>query len=264
MAWGRDDDLRIIKVDIDADELRRLPPPLQGIHGDVAEVLDDLRESLDRAMTVPAPDRADEIATVRAAVNEELDSVAPQRELLEIIRQEIGEDGILVSDLTQLYFAAHDVFPVYRPRTYIHPSYQGTLGHAAASALGAQVAAEGRPVVGLAGDGGFMFTVQELATAMQHGIPATFLVMNNGVFENVERILRNDYDDRVICADLRNPDFVKLAESFGMPGRRANSPDTLRTALKESIAESGPTLIEYQATAFPSPWPLHFRKKVRG
>ena len=57
---------------------------------------------------------------------------------------------------------------------------------------------------------------------------------------------------------------MKLAESFGLPGRRVNSPDTLRTALKESIAESGPTLIEYQATEFPSPWPLHFRKKVRG
>ena len=264
MTWGRDSDLRIIKVDIDADELRRLPPPLTVIHGDTAEVLHELRGSLDAAMSGPAPDRTDVIADVRAAVNRELESVAPQRALLDIIRQEIGEDGILVSDLTQLYFAAQDVFPVYRPRTYIHPSYQGTLGHAAATALGAQVAAGDRPVVGLAGDGGFMFTVQELATAVQHGIAATFLVMNNGVFENVERILKNDYDNRVICADLNNPDFVKLAESFGIPGRRANSPDTLRTALKESIAEAGPTLIEYQAAEFPSPWPLHFREKVRG
>ena len=264
MAWGRDKDLGIIKVDIDADELRRLPPPIHGIHGDIAEVLEALRVALDMSMTSPVPDRTDEIVKVRAAVNEELDSVAPQRELLEIIRQEIGEDGVLVSDLTQLYFAAQDVLPVYRPYTYVHPSYQGTLGHAVATALGAQVAVEDRPVVGLAGDGGFMFTVQELATAVQHDIPATFLVMNNGVFENVERILKNDYDNRVICADLRNPDFVKLAESFGMPGRRANSPDTLRTALKESIAEAGPALIEYRATAFPSPWPLHFRNKVRG
>ena len=264
LAWGRDNDLKIIKVDFDADELRRLPPPLQGIHGDVTEVLGELYGSLEKAMSSPAPDRADDIAAVRAAVDKELESVAPQRGLLEIIRQEIGEDGILVSDLTQLYFAAQDVFPVYQPRTYIHPSYQGTLGHAVATALGAQVAAGDRPVVGLAGDGGFMFTVQELATAVQHGIPATFLVMNNGVFENVERILKDDYDNRVICADLRNPDFIKLAESFGIPGRRANSPDTLRSALKESIAESGPTLIEYEATRFPSPWPLHFRKKVRG
>ncbi len=264
VAWGRDKGLRIIKVDIDANELRRLPPPIQGIHGDVGEVVVSLRTALEREMKSAAPDRSEEIAAVRAAVEEELVSVGPQRELLRIIREEIGEDGILVSDLTQLYFAAQDAFPVYKPRTYIHPSYQGTLGHAAATCLGAQVAAGDRPVVGLAGDGGFMFTVQELATAVQHNIPATFLVMNNGVFENVERMLTNDYGNRAICTDLNNPDFVKLAESFGMPGRLASTPEGLRTALKESIAESGPALIEYQATKFPSPWPLHFRKPVRG
>ncbi len=264
IAWGRDKGLKIIKVDIDANELRRLPPPLNGIHGDVGEVVRALRLSLDKVLTKPVPDRRDAIAAVRADVEKEFATVQPQRELLEIIRQEIGEDGVLVSDLTQLYFAAQDVFPVYRPRTYIHPSYQGTLGHAAATCLGAQVAVGDRPVVGLAGDGGFMFTVQELATAVQHNIPATFLVMNNGMFENVQRILKNDYGNRVICADLKNPDFVKLAESFGMPGRRAATPGELRTALKDSIAEAGPTLIEYAATEFPTPWPLHFRQQVRG
>ena len=264
VTWGRDKGLKIIKVDIDAAELRRLPPPIQGIHGEVGEVTASLRTALDKQMKSAAPDRSDLIATVRAAVEAELTSVAPQRELLEIIREEIGEDGVLVSDLTQLYFAAQDVFPVYRPRTYIHPSYQGTLGHATATCLGAQVAAGDRPVVGLAGDGGFMFTMQELATAVQHNIPATFLVMSNGVYENVERMLKDDYDGRVICTDLNNPDFVKLAESFGMPGRRASTPDGLRIALQESIAESGPTLIEYEAPQFPSPWPLHFRKPVRG
>ena len=190
--------------------------------------------------------------------------MAPQRELLNVVREELGDDGILVSDLTQLYFAAQDVYPVYKPRTYIHPSYQGTLGHAVATGIGAQVAAGDRPVVALAGDGGFMFTVQELITAVQYNIPTTFLVMNDNAYGNVKRILTEDYGNRAICADLSNPDFIKLAESFGMPGRRADSPETLRTALAESIAESGPTLIEYAAPEFPSPWPLHFRAKVRG
>jgi acetolactate synthase-1/2/3 large subunit len=264
MAWGRDSGQRIIKVDIDAAETNRLPPPIDGIHGDVTEVALALRQSLDKCMTEAAPDRTDEILQVRAAVEKELEIVAPQRELLQVIREELGEDGVLVSDLTQLYFAAQDVFPVHRPRTYIQPSYQGTLGHAAATCLGAQVAVGDRPVIGLAGDGGFMFTVQELATAVQYNIPVTFLVMNDGAFGNVKRILQEDYDDRVICADLQNPNFVKLAESFGMPGRRASSADDLRTALQESIAEPGPTLVEYRAPEFPSPWPLHFRPKVRG
>ena len=201
---------------------------------------------------------------MRGDIERELEGVAPQRELLQVIREELGEDGILVTDLTQLYFAAFDAYPVYRPRSFIHPSYQGTLGHGVATALGAQVAAPDRPVVCLAGDGGFMFTLQELATAVQHDIPVTFIVMNNGIFENVERILKNDYDDRAISTELRNPDFVKLAESFGLTARRADSAATLRSALKSAIAEPGPSLIEYSATRFPTPWFLHFRERVRG
>lgn len=264
VAWGRDNEQQIIKVDIDADELHRLPAPIDGIHGDAGEVVTALHSAVDSQIDKRRGDRTEEINTVRAAVATELESVAPQRELLRVIREELGEDGVLVSDLTQLYFAAQDVYEVYRPRTYVQPSYQGTLGHAAATCLGAQVAAGDRPVIGLAGDGGFMFTVAELATAVQYNIPATFLVMNDGAFGNVKRILREDYGDRVIAANLTNPDFVKLAESFGMPGRQAATPAELRTALRESIAEPGPALVEYAAPEFPSPWPLHFRPKVRG
>lgn len=263
-AWGRDDDLRIIKVDIDDKELGRLKPPIHGIHGEASEVMSSLTDAIDRELLQTAPDRSDEFDAVRAAAEKELEAVAPQRELLSVIREALGDDGVLVSDLTQLYFTAQDVYPVYKPRTYIHPSYQGTLGHAAATCIGAQVAAGDRPVIGLAGDGGFMFTVQELITAVQYDIPVTFVVMNDNAYGNVKRILTEDYGDRAICADLQNPDFIKLAESFGMPGRRCDSPDTLRTALNESIAEPGPAFVEYQAPEFPSPWPLHFRPQVRG
>lgn len=263
-AWGRDDNLKIIKVDIDDAELNRLKPPIHGIHGEAAEVASELAVAIDRNLRKAVPDRSSDFAAVKAAVEKELEIVAPQRELLNVIREELGEDGVLVSDLTQLYFAAQDAYPVYKPRTYIHPSYQGTLGHAAGTCIGAQVAAGDRPVIGLAGDGGFMFTVQELITAVQYNIPVTFMVMNDGAYGNVKRILTEDYGNRAICADLKNPDFIKLAESFGMPGRRVDSPATLRTALKESIAESGPTLVEYTAPEFPSPWPLHFRPQVRG
>lgn len=264
VAWGRDDAVRIIKVDIDAAELQRLPGPVDGIHGDVAEAAGMLRDALDSRLARAAPDRSEDFAAVRAAVEKELEIVAPQRELLNVIRERLGHDGILVADLTQLYFAAQDAYPVYRPRTYVQASYQGTLGHAAATCLGAQVAAGDKPVICLAGDGGFMFTMQELATAVQHEIPATFLVMNDGAFGNVKRILDEDYGNRAICADLKNPNFVKLAESFGMPGRLATTPGELKIALAESIAERGPALVEYQVGEFPSPWPLHFLPQVRG
>jgi acetolactate synthase-1/2/3 large subunit len=263
MTWGRDKNLRIIKVDVDAEELTRLPGPIDGIHGDVATVARMISAAAEPYIG-PIPDRTDEMQTVRAAVDTEVDMVGPQRELLHVIREEIGEDGVLVSDLTQLYFAAQDAFPVYNPRTYIHPSYQGTLGHAAATVLGAKVAVPDQPVVCVAGDGGFMFTINDLITAVQYKIGAIFIVMNDGAFGNVKRIMNKNYDGRVICADLENPDFIKLAEAFGMPGRKADSADTLRTALRESIREGGPALIEYEAGEFPDPWHLHFRPKVRG
>ena len=263
MTWGRDKDLKIIKVDVDAEELTRLTEPIAGIHGDVATVAGMICAELEKH-SFSTPDRTGEIEAVRAAVKAEVDMVAPQRELLHVIREEIGEYGVLVSDLTQLYFAAQDAFPVYNPRTYIHPSYQGTLGHAAATVLGAKIALPDQPVVCLAGDGGFMFTINDLITAVQYKIGAIFIVMNDGAYGNVKRILNKNYGGRVICADLENPDFVKLAESFGIPGRKANSVDTLRTALKESIRDGGPALIEYEAGEFPDPWHLHFRPKVRG
>lgn len=264
MAWGRDRNLKIVKLDIDAAELRRLPPPIQSVHGEAGEALAALAPALEVRLKRKPPDRSEAAAAIRKEVAEELRGIAPLAELLGVLRQELGEGGILVADLTQLYFAAQDAFPVHRPRTFIHPSYQGTLGHAAATALGAKLAAGGEPVVALAGDGGFLFTVQELATAAQYGIGATFLVMNDGAFGNVKRILQNDYGGRAICTDLRNPDFVKLAESFGLPGRRVDSPESLSRALRESFAESGPALIEYRAPEFPSPWPLRFRAPVRG
>lgn len=264
LRWGRDRNLEIIKVDHDADELHRLPPPIRAVHADVGAFVTALRAEIERRAKKPVPDRSAVREEVRRAVEAELASVAPQRELLSIVREEIGEDGILVADVTQLYFVAPDAMPVYRPRTFIHASYQGTLGHAVATAIGAQVAMPDRPVLALAGDGGFMFTVQELATAVHFGVPVTFLVMNDGAYGNVRRMLTEDYGNRDIGTDLTNPDFVKLAESFGMPGRRAADPAGLRAALRNSLAEPGPALVEYRAPEFPSPWPLYFRPPVRG
>jgi acetolactate synthase-1/2/3 large subunit len=255
--------LRIVKIDIDPEELIRLPPPIDGVLGDAAAVAAGLTRALGQGVAVADAGRDQWLAAARQAVADELARVAPQVELLAVIRDALGEDGLLVSDLTQLYFVSQDGYPVYKPRTYIQPSYQGTLGHAAATSLGVKVGHPDKRVLCLAGDGGFMFTVQELATAAQHNIGTVFLVMNDNAFGNVKRILNENYGGRVISADLQNPDFVKLSESFGIPAERVDDPAGLRAALERAFVRGGPALVEYAAPEYPSPWHLLQRKPVR-
>ena len=129
-------------------------------------------------------------------------------------------NAIVTDELSQVGFASWYGFPVYEPRTFITSGYQGTLGSGFPTALGAKVANPDRPVVAITGDGGFMFGVQELATAVQFNIGVVTLVFNNNAYGNVRRDQRERFEGRVVASDLVNPDFVKLAESFGV-GRGA-------------------------------------------
>ena len=99
--------------------------------------------------------------------------LAPQLGFLAAIRDELPEDGILVDEVTQIGFAARLAFPVYKPRTFLSPGYQDNLGWGFATALGAQDARRDVPVVAISGDGGFMYTANEMATAVRHRIPLT-------------------------------------------------------------------------------------------
>jgi len=193
------------------------------------------------------------------------DTLGPQCEYLDAIRAELPDDGIYVEDLTQVGYVGRLGFPVYQPRTYIHSGYQGTLGYSYATALGAKVAKPDVPVVSISGDGGFMFTANEMATAVRHRIPLTTIVFNDGAFGNVRRIQEQVFGNRLIASDLANPDFVRFAESFGAAAERARSPQMLRAALRRAIARrDGPTLIEVPVGPFPTPWPFIFMPPVRG
>ena len=193
------------------------------------------------------------------------DAIGPQIAYLDAIRAELPEDGILVDEVTQMGFAARLAFPVYKPRTFLSPGYQDNLGWGFATALGAQDARRDVPVVSITGDGGFMFTANEMATAVRHRIPLTTIVFNDGAFGNVRRIQEEKFGNQLIASDLANPDFVKFAESFGAAGERARSPQVLRAALRRAFARrDGPTLIEVPVGPFPSPWPFIFMPPVRG
>ena len=138
---------------------------------------------------------------------------------LDAIRAELPEDGIFVDEVTQIGFAARLALPVYKPRTFLSPGYQDNLGWGFATALGVQDARRDVPVLSISGDGGFLYTANELATAVRHRIPLTTIVFADGAFGNVRRIQQEHYGNRLIASDLANPDFVRFTESFGAAGR---------------------------------------------
>ena len=143
---------------------------------------------------------------------------------------------------------------MYDPRTYITSSYLGNLGYAYPTALGAKVANPNKTVVALSGDGGFLFNSQELATAVQYGINVIAIVFNDNAYGNVLRDQTKQFNGRVMGSRLHNPDFLKLAESYGVKGIKAEGPEELRDALEMQIANPSPTLIEVPVEMMPSPF----------
>jgi acetolactate synthase-1/2/3 large subunit len=263
--WGVDKSLKIVRIDADAQEHGRLHKPAIALTGNAALILRRILDALPSHNIKRASRRAD-MAARQAAWDKRLrEAIGPQIAFLDAIRGELPEDGILVDEVTQMGFAARLAFPVYRPRTFLSPGYQDNLGWGFATALGAQDARRNVPVVSISGDGGFMFTANEMATAVRHRIPLTAIVFNDGAFGNVRRIQQERFGNRLIASDLANPDFVKFAESFGAAGERARNPDELRAALRRALARrDGPTLIEVPVGSFPSPWPFIFMPPVRG
>ena len=144
-----------------------------------------------------------------------------------------------MEEITQTGFVARLAFPVYKPRQYVTCGYQDNLGYGFNTALGVKVANPDKAVVVACGDGGFMFGIQELATAVQFKINLVAVVFDNGGFENVRRDQSQLFEGRDFGADLVNPDFVKLAESFGAKGVRVSGPDALALAIKEGFREQG-------------------------
>jgi acetolactate synthase-1/2/3 large subunit len=263
--WGMDKNLKVIRIDADAKEPGRLHKPAAALIGDAKPILKQLLEVLPRH-NAKRPSRKSEMEGRQAAWHQRLgEAIGPQIAWLDAIRAELPEDGIFVDEVTQMGFAARLAFPVYKPRTFLSPGYQDNLGWGFATALGAQDARRDVPVVSISGDGGFMFTANEMATAVRHRIPLTAIVFNDGAFGNVRRIQEEKFGNRLIASDLANPDFVRFAESFGATGDRARSPTTLRAALRRAFARrDGPTLIEVPVGSFPSPWPFIFMPPVRG
>jgi acetolactate synthase I/II/III large subunit len=253
-VWRLRGDTQVIRIDADPEEIDRLGPPSLGIAADARAALTALLAALS---TRPRRhSRRSELRAAKHAAAQQLRSYQPQAAYCDALRAGLPDDAIVVNDLTQVTFFGTVGFPVYAPRTFIGPGYQGTLGSAFPTALGAQVGNPERTVVAIAGDGGFGYALAELATQRLHELPVISVVFNDGAFGNVKRTQQQAFDGRLIAAELANPDFAQLARAFGIDGERVASPDALQSALRSAVAARAPALIEVTVGEMPSAWPL--------
>ncbi|MGY4569039.1 thiamine pyrophosphate-dependent enzyme [Bradyrhizobium sp. USDA 3256] len=246
--------LKCVRIDIDPVELRRWPADA-GVIADAKAGTADLAAAMRMGYRKTSGRRA-AIREATAATEQEIQRIQPQMAYLKILREVLPASAIVTDELSQVGFASWYGFPIYEPRTFVTSGYQGALGSGFPTALGAKVANPDKPVVAITGDGGFMFGVQELATAVQFKIGVVTLVFNNNAYGNVRRDQRERFDGRVVASDLVNPDFVKLAESFGVGAARVTSPDHFRPVLEKALADGGPYVIsvEVPTDSEVSPW----------
>jgi thiamine pyrophosphate-dependent acetolactate synthase large subunit-like protein len=231
----------LIRVDIDPDQLQRQRAAAVGLHGDAAATL----AAIDALLAARGCERS--AASPHATALREGRRWWPGAErflpFLEALDRGIPDDGILVCDSTQPAYVAHHAWPGRAQGRYIAPGGFGTLGPALPIAIGAQLAAPGRAVAALAGDGGALFTIQELASAADLGLPIALVVWQNDGYGEMR-----DSMDRIgaprLGTEISARDFVLLAEGFGCRGVRTGALDDLPNALTEAFAADRPTLIE--------------------
>ncbi len=256
MSWGMKADRKIVMIDIDPDAMFRISRADVGIVGDARVAVPDLLAALGKHNNSRPSREAEMIERKAAAVKAIEGKLGPQMAYQHVLRAALGEEDILVDELTQVGYLSRVAFPVYGPNTFITSGYQGTLGSGFATAIGAKVGQPDKRVLSINGDGGFMYTMAELATAVLHNIPLVAIVFADGHYGNVRRMQEELWDNRIIATELKNPDFVKMAESFGAVGRRAEGPEELATTLEDAFAVGGPVLIEVPMPKVPDPWPV--------
>ncbi len=233
---------RIIRIDIDESEMTRNAAPAVSILADAAPAVEALAAALKENGVSKRSFTVEQIADAR---REALATAwnADRNDYIQAVRRAIPRDGITVWDMTMMSYVAGPLFPVYEPRTFMFPSGYGTLGFSLPVALGAKVAKPDTPVVAIIGDGGFQFTMAELATAVQFNLSVPIVIFDDSTYSAVKENQLITRDGRYIAVDLINPDFLKLADAYGVPSCRPETPDALQQEIETALQRSGPTII---------------------
>ena len=247
------DQQQVLHIDIDPEEIGRHHSNTIALVGDARLTLVQLHRWL-TTNPAPRPSRRDEMVAFRQERFDPSGTTEPQGSFIRAIRAAVPRDGIVVEGNTQVGYMAGVHYPVECPGTYLTSSYFGNLGFAYPTALGAKVARPDRAVVAISGDGGFLYNSQELATAVQYGINAIVVVFNDNAYGNVLRDQKTKFGSRFIGSRLHNPDFLKLAEAYGARGVLATDAGQLELAIRHSIDDPAPTLIEVPVGEMPYSW----------
>ena len=234
-----------IRIDIDAEEIERNLPMQQKIVGDAQSCLAAIEAHLaawgvDRESRIPQP-MARAQQDFRAALLAKAGSTLPW---MNALRGALPRDAIISADMSLFWADMLGAFPIYEPRTMMFPWGYGTLGFAIPEALGAKIAMPEQDVIAIAGDGAFLFTGTELATAVQYQLNVPILVPNNNAYGMIKVQQRDQFDEQFMAVDLVNPDFVKLAEAFGAHGVMVETPQDMADAIGHAFAADKPTVIE--------------------
>ena len=242
--WDIQPNQQLIQIDADPEEVGRNLPVTVGITADarlgVQAILNELGGNTSSSQWTER-----DLSAIRRETYQELKEMAPVSiEIIETIRHELDEDGILVSGTTQIGYWSHLAFPALQPRSYLTPGYFATLGYAFPTALGVKVGSPHRQVVATIGDGGFGYAPGELATAVQEEINAVTIVFNNEALGASNNDQQQRFGGRVIGTRLHNPDFAQLAEVYGALGMKLDSHQELGPALRSALRAQRPVVIE--------------------
>jgi thiamine pyrophosphate-dependent acetolactate synthase large subunit-like protein len=233
-TWTLKPPPRLAQIDADPEELGRHYPLKCAVHADARLALEGLLARLPAERRRPwAPPRQPREPWPLAG----LDFVTP-------LRRALPADGIVVADITRLAYILLTDFPVRQPRTFLHPAGYVAMGYGIPAALGARAAFPGRPIVAVAGDGCFLMSGMELATAVQEKLPIVIVLVNDGSLTLIKAIQERRYQGRYLGVDLRNPDFGLFARAFGVRHRAVRDAADFEAALRDGFSAAETTLVE--------------------
>ncbi|MGW7195509.1 thiamine pyrophosphate-binding protein [Streptomyces chryseus] len=230
---------RIVQIDADLGKLESNHPAL-GIHADARLALSALLETVEDREDEQARER---VSTVLEKVRARIASqdLPLEQRLLASIREALPDTSPSFWDMTILAYWAWSAFDPRHPNTMHSAQGAGGLGYGFPAALGAAAADRTRPVLAVSGDGGAMYSIAELATARQHDLPVTWLIVDDGGYGILREYMTGAFDEAT-GTELARPDFVALAESFGVPAHRT-APETLAEDLAKSFSTPGPSVL---------------------
>ena len=242
-------DGRMIRVDVEAQQLVRNFAPEVPILSDAKLALGAMVAAANDAAEVRGEDQRERVRDIRSVLVDCFpESAAKHLRILNLLASELDDEVVVVADSTQLAYTACHMYPTRSARRFFFPLGFGALGYGLPAAIGAKIARPDLPVVCIVGDGGLLFTLEEMAAAMEFGTPVVMLVWNNRGYGEIRdaMVARGVVP---IGVDLEPPDFVAVARAFGWQAHRAASLSGLSRTLATSLASGVPSLIEIDAAA---------------